>query len=106
VARRRLLVCAFVLAVTGLTPGARGANGAGELTFYPQAGILWQDLYPGNFVDLDPGPVWPHLHFTSQVGGEVVEPWAGPCNDGPHSKSRIPGRSIRSAVPRRRAVHA
>ena len=189
-ARRRLLVCAFVLAVTGLTPGAGGANGAGELTFYPQAGILWQDLYPGNFVDLDPGPgirdfecgtqtydghtgtdsvirsfremdigvpvfaalagrvlsvqdgeydrrfgptvsqfdnhvvlehgagrftiyghlrkgialkrgqhvvagqqigwtsssgnsSWPHLHFTSQAGGEVVEPWAGPCNDGP-----------------------
>jgi hypothetical protein len=26
---------------------------------------------------------WPHLHFTSQVGGEVVEPWAGACNDGP-----------------------
>ena len=179
-----------MLAVTGLTPGARGANGAGELTFFPQAGILWHDLYPGNFVDLDPGPgirdfecgtqtydghtgtdsvirsfremdigvpvfaalagrvlsvqdgeydrrfgptvsqfdnhvvlehgagrftiyghlrkgialkrgqhvvagqqigwtsssgnsSWPHLHFTSQVGGEVVEPWAGPCNDGP-----------------------
>jgi len=26
------------------------------LSFYPQAGILWQDLYFGNFVDLDPGP--------------------------------------------------
>jgi hypothetical protein len=26
---------------------------------------------------------WPHLHFTSQVGGEVDEPWAGPCNEGP-----------------------
>ena len=189
-ARRRLLVCALVLAVTGLTPGSGGANGTGEMTFYPQAGILWQDLYPGNFVDLDPGPgirdfecgtqtydghtgtdsvirsfretdigvpvfaalagrvlsvqdgeydrhfgltvsqfdnhvvlehgagrftiyghlrkgialkrgqhvvagqqlgwtassgnsSWPHLHFTSQVGGEVVEPWAGPCNGGP-----------------------
>ena len=45
-----------MLAVTGLTPGAGGANGTGELTFYPQAGILWQDLYPGNFVDLDSGP--------------------------------------------------
>lgn len=22
---------------------------------YPQAGILWRDLYPNNFVDLDPG---------------------------------------------------
>jgi len=188
VARRRLLVCALVLAVTALTPGSGGANGAGEMTFFPQAGILWEDLYPGNFVDLDPGPgirdfecgtqtydghtgtdsvirsfremdigvpvfaalagrvlaiqdgeydrrfgptvsqfdnhvvlehgpgrftiyghlrkgiglkrgqhvvagqqlgwtassgnsSWPHLHFTSQAGGEVVEPWAGPCND-------------------------
>jgi hypothetical protein len=26
------------------------------LAFYPQAGILWQDLYISNFVDLDPGP--------------------------------------------------
>ena len=39
-----------------LASGAGGANGAGELAFYPQAGILWRDLYPNNFVDLDPGP--------------------------------------------------
>ena len=26
---------------------------------------------------------WPHLHFTSQVEGQVDEPFAGPCNDGP-----------------------
>jgi len=26
-----------------------------QLPFYPQAGILWQDLYVYNFVDLDPG---------------------------------------------------
>src|SRR5262245_13471444 len=26
------------------------------LTFWPQAGILGQDLYVANFVDLDPGP--------------------------------------------------
>jgi Peptidase family M23 len=170
--------------------GARGAGGAGEFKLYPQAGILWQDLYPANFVDLDPGPgirdfacgtqtydghtgtdttirsfremdigvpvfaalggrvlsvqdgeydrnfgprtppydnhvvlehgtgrftiyghlrrgielkrgqrvvagqqigwtassgssSWPHLHFTSQVASEVVEPWAGPCNEMP-----------------------
>src|SRR5262249_52580811 len=183
-----MVVTAALLA--GTASGSRGSAGAGELTFYPQAGILWQDLYPANFVDLDPGPgirdfecgtqtydghtgtdsvirsfremdigvpvfaaldgrvlsvqdgeydrrfgptvsqfdnhvvlehaagrftiyghlrtgiglkrgqhvvagqqlgwtassgnsSWPHLHFTSQVGGEVVEPWAGACNDGP-----------------------
>ena len=181
------LLLALVVAVSA--SGAGGANGEGELTFYPQAGILWQDLYPNNFVDLDPGPgvrdymcgaqtydghtgtdsdirsfremdigvpvfaaldgrviavqdgeydrrfgptvsqfdnhvvvehgtgrftiyghlrkgiklrrndrvvagqqigwtassgnsSWPHLHFTSQVGGEVDEPFTGPCNEG------------------------
>jgi Peptidase family M23 len=55
--RRRLAVwSALALAVAALASGAGGANGVGELTFYPQAGILWQDLYPANFVDLDPGP--------------------------------------------------
>ncbi len=39
-----------------LVSGAGGANGAAEFAFYPQAGILWRDLYPTNFVDLDPGP--------------------------------------------------
>jgi hypothetical protein len=191
VRRHRLVVtAALVLAAIVLAPGAGGQNGAGEMTFFPQAGILFQDLYPANFVDLDPGPgirdfdcgtqtydghtgtdstirsfremdigvpvfaalagrvievqdgeydrrfgpavsqfdnhvtlehgpgrftiyghlrkgitlkrgqrvvagqqlgwtassgnsSWPHLHFTSQVGGQVVEPWAGACNDGP-----------------------
>jgi Peptidase family M23 len=191
VARRRILVFVAVgVALAGLASGAGGANGTAGMSFYPQAGILWQDLYPGNFVDLDPGPgirdfacgtqtydghtgtdstirsfremdigvpvfaalagrvltvqdgeydrrfgptvsqfdnhvvlehgpgrftiyghlrkgialkrgqrvvggqqlgwtassgnsSWPHLHFTSQVGGEVDEPWAGHCNDGP-----------------------
>jgi hypothetical protein len=56
-ARRRLLVSiALGLTVAIAAAGAGGANGAGELTFYPQAGILWRDLYPNNFVDLDPGP--------------------------------------------------
>jgi len=55
--RRRLAVwSALALAVAALASGAGGANGVGELTFYPQAGILWQDLYPANFVDLDSGP--------------------------------------------------
>jgi murein DD-endopeptidase MepM/ murein hydrolase activator NlpD len=189
VARRRFLVwivCALVVA--GLPAGAGGADRS-DMSFFPQAGILWQDLYPANFVDLDPGPgirdfncgtqtydghtgtdstirsfremdigvpvfaalagrvlavqdgeydrrfgptvsqfdnhvvlehgagrftiyghlrkgitlkrrqrvvagqqlgwtassgnsSWPHLHFTSQVGGEVDEPWAGQCNAG------------------------
>jgi murein DD-endopeptidase MepM/ murein hydrolase activator NlpD len=180
---------ALALSVATVASGAGGSNGEGEFTFYPQAGILWQDLYPNNFVDLDPGPgvrdymcgtqtydghtgtdsdirsfremdigvpvfaaldgrviqvedgqydrrygptvtqfdnhvvvehgtgrftiyghlrreielnrgdrvvagqqvgwtassgssSWPHLHFTSQVGGEVDEPFAGPCNEG------------------------
>jgi Peptidase family M23 len=187
---RVFLLVAACAALTGVASGARGSSGAGEFTFYPQAGILWQDLYPANFVDLDPGPglrdfncgtqtydghtgtdstirsfremdigvpvfaalagrvlavqdgeydrrfgptvsqfdnhvivehgpgrftiyghlrkgitlkrgqrvvagqqlgwtassgnsSWPHLHFTSQVGGEIDEPWAGPCNQGP-----------------------
>lgn len=53
---RVALSAVVVLAVVVLPSGAGGANGAGEFTFYPQAGILWRDLYPNNFVDLDPGP--------------------------------------------------
>ena len=193
---RRLLAVSIALALsfTGLAAGAGEANGEGEFTFFPQAGILWQDLYPNNFVDLDPGPgirdyrcgtqtydghtgtdsdirsfremdigvpvfaaldgrviqvedgaydrrygptqtqydnhvvvehgtgrftiyghlrkgialnrddrvvagqqigwtassgnsSWPHLHFTSQVGGEIDEPFTGPCNEGPSGYS-------------------
>src|SRR5688572_6488221 len=53
---RSLIVSLLALVVATSAAGAGGANGAGELTFYPQAGILWRDLYPTNFVDLDPGP--------------------------------------------------
>ena len=53
---RHLIVPLLALVVAASAAGAGGANGAGELTFYPQAGILWRDLYPTNFVDLDPGP--------------------------------------------------
>ena len=53
---RYLIVSLLALVVATSAAGAGGANGAGELTFYPQAGILWRDLYPTNFVDLDPGP--------------------------------------------------
>lgn len=52
--RRRLLAVSIALALV-LAAGASGSRGT-EFTFYPQAGILWQDLYPHNFVDLDPGP--------------------------------------------------
>jgi peptidase M23-like protein len=30
---------------------------------------------------------WPHLHFTSQVGGEIDEPFIGLCNEGPSGYS-------------------
>src|SRR5688500_20383826 len=53
---RYLTVPLLALVVATSAAGAAGANGAGELTFYPQAGILWRDLYPTNFVDLDHGP--------------------------------------------------
>ena len=193
---RRLLAVSIALAlsVAGLASGAGGANGEGAFSFYPQAGILWQVLYPNNFVVLDPGPgvrdyrcgtqtydghtgtdsdirsfremdigvpvfaaldgrvisvedgeydrrygptqsqfdnhvvvehgtgrftiyghlrkgielrrndrvvagqqigwtassgnsSWPHLHFTSQVGAEIDEPFTGPCNEGPSGYS-------------------
>ena len=37
---------------------------------------------------------WPHLHFTSQVGGEVVEPWAGSRNDRPSGWADQPAYPI------------
>jgi hypothetical protein len=53
---RVALLIALSLVVAVPASGGAGANGAGEFTFFPQAGILWRDLYPTNFVDLDPGP--------------------------------------------------
>ena len=29
-------------------------NGVQKYAFYPQAGVLWGDIFPNNFVDLDP----------------------------------------------------
>ena len=55
-ARRLAASALLALVLAASASGAGSANGAGELTFYPQAGILWRDLYPHNFVDLDPGP--------------------------------------------------
>jgi hypothetical protein len=55
--RRALVSVVAALALLGVVPGASGAPAAApDMTFYPQAGILWQDLYVNNFVDLDPGP--------------------------------------------------
>jgi hypothetical protein len=55
---RRVIVCVVVAGLlAGVAPGAAGAPSAvPDMTFYPQAGILWRDLYVNNFVDLDPGP--------------------------------------------------
>ncbi len=47
----RRLVVSSALAVAVSAAGAGGAKGAGEASFYPQAKILWRDLYrPGRSV--------------------------------------------------------
>ncbi len=53
---RLVALALVVLGLSGLTAGAAVPPDASDMTFYPQAGILWQDLYANNFVDLDPGP--------------------------------------------------
>ncbi len=54
---RRLLAClACVTAAGAVSAGAAVAPVTPDMPFYPQAGILWQDLYINNYVDLDPGP--------------------------------------------------
>ena len=50
---RALTGISLLLALAG-SAGAAGSPGP-TLDFYPQAGILWQDLYPSNFVDLQAG---------------------------------------------------
>ena len=52
----RVAVTALALVVVVPASGGSRAGGAGEFAFFPQAGIVWRDLYPTNFVDLDPGP--------------------------------------------------
>jgi Peptidase family M23 len=54
--RRALTTALAALGLAWLAAGASGAPVAADLAFYPQAGILWRDLYVNNFVDLDPGP--------------------------------------------------
>jgi Peptidase family M23 len=56
---RAFLFGVLCLVLGGVLPTAAGKTELSEpptFTFYPQAGILWQDLYFSNFVDLDPGP--------------------------------------------------
>jgi murein DD-endopeptidase MepM/ murein hydrolase activator NlpD len=50
-----LLALLCLLVASSATGGGRQGSAA-EFAFYPQAGILWRDLYPNNFVDLDAGP--------------------------------------------------
>jgi hypothetical protein len=51
-----VLVAVLAVLLASSPSSARRVDGAAEFTFYPQAGIVWRDLYPNNFVDLDPGP--------------------------------------------------
>ena len=53
-----LRVAAAVAVAVGLAGSTASARSVGDepLAFYPQAGILGQDLFVNNFVDLDPGP--------------------------------------------------
>jgi hypothetical protein len=50
------LVAVALLAAVVTAGGAAGADPPAVLSFYPQAGILGQDLFMNNHVDLDPGP--------------------------------------------------
>ena len=50
-------IALFIVASLALVaPGSAGVAEPPVFSFYPQAGIPWQDVYFGNFVDLDPGP--------------------------------------------------
>ena len=53
---RLLAILASLTAAGAVAAGAAVAPVAPDMPFYPQAGILWQDLYINNYVDLDPGP--------------------------------------------------
>jgi hypothetical protein len=55
---RALVILLCVCACTASSAATSTAEVAEPpvFAFYPQAGIPWQDLYFGNFVDLDPGP--------------------------------------------------
>src|SRR6478735_11399909 len=51
-----LVACLALGGASLVAPGSAGVTEPPVFAFYPQAGIPWQDLYFGNFVDLDPGP--------------------------------------------------
>ena len=54
---RLVIVAASLAAFAALTASSPAQPRQPQtLSFYPQAGVLWKDLYFGNFVDLDPGP--------------------------------------------------
>ena len=53
---RALALLSCVVAVAAAGAGAAVAPTTPDMPLYPQAGILWQDLYVNNFVDLDPEP--------------------------------------------------
>lgn len=52
----RLVLPLLAVLACAMAGGAGTATNIGLLTFYPQAGVLGQDLFVNNFVDLDPGP--------------------------------------------------
>lgn len=62
-ARRRSAARAF--APQGYTPVFYAADVATKkYEFYPMAGNFWEDLFPTNFVDLDPGSAFVDYHGT------------------------------------------
>lgn len=52
---KKTITALLALALAGTAAAAADAP-ARPLTFYPQAGIIGQDLYVTNYLDLDPGP--------------------------------------------------
>src|SRR5262249_14604035 len=57
---------------------------AALITFWPQAGVIGQDLYVGNFVDLDPAP------------GATLDPFCGHRTYDTHTGDDVTFRSFRA----------
>ena len=51
-----ILLCACACTASSAATSTPDLAEPPVFAFYPQAGTPWQDLYFGNFVDLDPGP--------------------------------------------------
>jgi hypothetical protein len=62
-----VLVAAVMAASAGGATGAERQDPTLLMPFYPQAGILWKDLYISNHVDLDPGPGVLDYHCGAQT---------------------------------------